>query len=89
MGSPDTIALGRDPWRFACPRGHSSLSHRPPDTTDSTGGAERTYGDGTGEYLCLACRQQSRGDGDPYYDASDIIDKKERERTDDGGWCGP
>jgi len=79
-----SIPLGRDPYRFACPRGHTALTKRRPNRRT---GADRRETASDGEYLCQTCRQN--GADDPYWHTTDIVDKKQVAQDDDGGWCGP
>lgn len=68
----EPIHLGRDPNRYECPRGHTCITSRQTDAAQAP-------------YYCESCRC---ADYDPHWEASDLIDKQDRARTDDGGWNG-
>lgn len=70
---PRRISLGRDPYRWACPRGHVSLHRRRTDAAAAP-------------FYCNGCRQ---ADHDPHYTAAELVDRKQQARDDDGGWPDP
>lgn len=73
MSTDRNVVLGRHPWRYTCPRGHHSLEVTAPNNPSR-------------RYVCKMC-QRNRNDT-THYSADDLIDKRERERTDDGSWNG-
>lgn len=76
-----TVRLGRDPWRWTCPRGHHALKIR----SNSHRGRPRAT-DTPGRFCCRTCRAAGH---DPYYTADQLVDKKQRARDDDGSWPDP
>lgn len=73
MSTDEKVVLGRHPWRWVCPRGHHSLSVNSQSEPDR-------------RYVCKMCQRDHRSD--PYYHADDLVDKREREKNDDGTWNG-
>lgn len=82
-------ALVSDPYRYTCPRGHHTLTIRQADRPDSHGGRDRADHHSDGDLLCRTCRQKDNID--PYYDPSDVVDKKEEANRDpeDSTWPYP